>query len=254
MSHEITILLAGEFPAEQTQLRAVLAANPRFVVVGAVSHHADLLAKMEELQPQLIILDWDLSDHTIITTLVTLKEHNPMARVLVLTRRADDVSVFAAIKAGALGYLLSQESAELINNAIEAVARGESALSPLVARKLIRELHRPAQLPPSDEPLVDKEVEVIILVARGFSNREIAGMLTLDERTVRTYISNILSKLHLANRTQAGLWAQKEGLLDKNHFSPQLQRVQTLCHQLRGTLEGTLEGEPAFWQSLCCLP
>jgi NarL family two-component system response regulator LiaR len=130
----------------------------------------------------------------------------------VLTSFTDDEKVFAAIKAGALGYLLKDSSVQQLRQAIHDVARGESALDPLIARKLIRELHRPAPLPPSDEPLTEREVEVLVNVARGFSNQEIADMLVISERTVRTHVSNILSKLHLANRTQAALYALKEGL------------------------------------------
>jgi NarL family two-component system response regulator LiaR len=136
----------------------------------------------------------------------------PNARLVVLWWFSDDDKVFAAIKAGALGYLLKETSTQDLLQAIRDVYHGESSLHPAIARKLIRELNRPTTLPPSDEPLTDREAEVLILVARGLSNQDIADKLVISERTVRTHVSNILSKLQLANRTQAALYALKEGL------------------------------------------
>ena len=148
-----------------------------------------------------------------------IKQENPNARIVVLTSYSDDDKVFAAIKAGALGYLLKETSTQDLLQAIRDVYHGESSLHPAIARKLIRELNRPTTLPPSDEPLTDREAEVLVLVARGLSNQDIADKLVISERTVRTHVSNILSKLHLANRTQAALYALKEGLtsLDEPH-------------------------------------
>ena len=141
-----------------------------------------------------------------------IKAENPNARILVLTSFSDDDKVFAAIKAGALGYLLKETSSQDLLQAIVDVHHGESSLHPAIARKLIRELNRPTSLPPSEEPLTEREAEVLVLVARGLSNQDIADKLIISERTVRTHVSNILSKLHLANRTQAALYALKEGL------------------------------------------
>ncbi len=141
-----------------------------------------------------------------------IKHENPNARIVVLTSYSDDDKVFAAIKAGALGYLLKETSTQDLLQAIRDVYHGESSLHPAIARKLIRELNRPTTLPPSDEPLTDREAEVLILVARGLSNQDIADKLVISERTVRTHVSNIQSKLQLANRTQAALYALKEGL------------------------------------------
>jgi NarL family two-component system response regulator LiaR len=135
----------------------------------------------------------------------------PEARILVLTSFDDDERVFAAIKAGALGYLLKDTAPDDLLEAIRSVAQGKAILHPDIALKLIQELHRPSPLPPTEEPLTARELEVLQLVARGLSNGEIAAQLTVSERTVRTHISNILGKLHLANRTQAALYALKEG-------------------------------------------
>jgi NarL family two-component system response regulator LiaR len=136
----------------------------------------------------------------------------PEAHILVLTSFAADDKVFPAIKAGALGYLLKDSSPEDLVQAIHQVYRGESSLHPTIARKLLQELSRPSERPPTPDPLTEREVEVLRLVARGQSNQEIADQLVISEATVRTHVSNILGKLHLASRTQAALYALREGL------------------------------------------
>jgi NarL family two-component system response regulator LiaR len=132
--------------------------------------------------------------------------------VLVLTSFADDEKVFGAIKTGALGYLLKDSAPHEVLQAIREVARGEASLHPTIARKLIRELSQPSTEPPIDEPLTDREVEVLRLVAQGLSNQEIANRFVISERTVRSHVSSILSKLHLASRTQATLYALRQGI------------------------------------------
>ena len=129
-----------------------------------------------------------------------------------LTSFAADEKVFPAIKAGALGYLLKDSGPEELVHALHQVYRGESSLHPTIARRLLQELGRPAERPPTPDPLTEREVAVLRLVARGHSNREIADDLAISEATVRTHVSNILSKLHLASRTQAALYALREGL------------------------------------------
>jgi two-component system, NarL family, response regulator LiaR len=136
----------------------------------------------------------------------------PATRVLVLTSFAEDEMVFPAIKAGALGYLLKDSLPQQLLQAIYDVHQGESSLHPSIARKLIRELNQPSSLPPSKDPLTEREVDVLRLVAQGLSNRDIAARLSVSEWTVRTHVRNTLGKLHLANRTQAALYALREGL------------------------------------------
>jgi NarL family two-component system response regulator LiaR len=147
-----------------------------------------------------------------ITAIGEIKADNPNAHILVVTSFAEDDKVFPAIKSGALGYLLKDSSPRELLQAIRDVHDGEPSMHPSIARKLIHELQRPPNLPLAEEPLTEREVDVLTLVARGLSNRQIADRLVVSERTVRTHVSSILSKLHLANRTQAALYALREGL------------------------------------------
>jgi NarL family two-component system response regulator LiaR len=134
------------------------------------------------------------------------------AKILVLTSFPDDDKVFAAIKAGAMGFLLKDSPPEDLLDAIRAVHRGESALHPTIARKLIQEIKRPPGRTSAAEQLTPRELEVLKCLAQGLTNREIALELSISVRTVTTHVRNILDKLHLANRTQAALYAVEQGL------------------------------------------
>ncbi len=141
-----------------------------------------------------------------------IKASQPEAPILVLTSFAEEDKVFPAIRAGALGYLLKDSSPQQLLRAIQDVYRGQPSLHPTIALKMIRELDRPLSQARAESPLTDREVEVLKLVAQGLTNQEIADRLTISEWTVRTHVRNILGKLHLANRTQATLYALREGL------------------------------------------
>ena len=136
----------------------------------------------------------------------------PKVHVLVLTSFVGDEKIFPAIKAGAMGYLLKDsEPAELIQ-AIYKVYRGEPSLHPIIARKMMKEILDKPSTKPASEPLTAREIEVLQLLAKGLSNDEIAAQLVISEVTVRTHISHILAKLHMANRVQATLYALREGI------------------------------------------
>ena len=212
MNSLIRVLLADDHAVVRGGIRALLEHEEGIEVIGEADNGEEAVHLALSLMPDVILLDLMMPQKTGIEAIEEIKEKNLDARILVLTSFADDDKVFAAIKAGAMGYLLKQTTPAELFQAVRDVYHGESSLHPTIARKLIRELNRPSNLPPVDEPLTDREVEVLILSQRGLSNQDIADRLIISERTVRTHVSNILSKLHLANRTQAALYALKEGL------------------------------------------
>ncbi|MFN8490261.1 MAG: response regulator transcription factor [Caldilineaceae bacterium] len=213
MNKPISVLLADDHNVVRGGIRALIESEGDIRVVDEAADGVEAVIKARTLNPDVILIDLQMPRKTGVEAIEEIKQANPEARILVLTSYSDDEIVFAAIKAGALGYLLKESSTQELIQAIHDVHNGESSLHPVIARKLIRELNRPSALPPSDEALTEREVEVLILVARGLPNQDIAQSLVISERTVRTHVSNILSKLHLANRTQAALYALKEGLV-----------------------------------------
>ena len=217
MTEIIRILIADDHAIVREGLRALIDTEPGMELVGEAADGVEAVLKARSLQPDVILLDLVMPRKDGIEAIADIKRENLEARILVLTSFAEDEKVFPAIQAGALGYLLKDSSPQELLKAIREVDRGESSLHPTIARKLIRELNRPPEnLPPTEEPLTEREVEVLSLVARGLSNQEIADRLVVSERTVRTHVSNILGKLHLANRTQAALYAVQEGLAGLN--------------------------------------
>lgn len=219
MNERIRVLIADDHHVVRGGIRALLETEDDIDVIDEAADGVETVLKTRSLNPDVILMDLMMPRKTGIEAIEEIKQEDPDARILVLTSYSDDEKVFAAIKAGALGYLLKETSTQELLQAIHDVYRGESSLHPAIARKLIRELNRPSNLPPADEPLTEREIEVLIFVARGYTNQDIANALFISERTVRTHVSNILSKLHLANRTQAALYALKEGLTNLEEAS-----------------------------------
>jgi len=213
MTERIRVLIADDHPVVRKGLHALLATESDIEVVGEAADGREVIAKAGQLQPDVILMDLVMPEVDGIEAIRRITPRQPETRILVLTSFAADDKIFPAIKAGALGYLLKDSSPEDLVQAIRQVHRGESSLHPAIARKLLQELSRPAERPPTPEPLTEREVEVLQEVARGRSNQEIADRLVISEATVRTHVSNILSKLHLASRTQAALYALRRGLV-----------------------------------------
>ncbi|HSJ56363.1 MAG TPA: response regulator transcription factor [Anaerolineae bacterium] len=212
MTETIRVLIADDHAVVREGLRGLIRSEPGMDVVGEACDGVETVNQARRLQPDVILIDLVMPRQGGIEAIAEIKAHDPSARILVLTSFADDDKVFPAIKSGALGYLLKDSSPRELLQAIRDVYHGESSLHPTIARKLIHELSQPADLPPAPDPLTEREVEVLRLVAQGLSNDEIGERLFIAERTVRTHVSNILGKLHLANRTQAALYALREGI------------------------------------------
>ena len=214
ISNPIRILIVDDHAVVREGMRAFIQIKPDMEVVGEAADGLEALDKARDLNPDVILLDIVMPRLDGIGTIEGLKEQGSQARILIITSFAEDEQIFPAIKAGALGYLLKDSQPQELIQAIRDVNRGEPSLHPTVALKLMDELNREPELPPTEEPLTERKLEVLKLIAQGHSNRKISEQLHLSERTVGKYASNILDKLHLANRTQAALYALRTGIAD----------------------------------------
>ncbi|MDX1523869.1 MAG: response regulator transcription factor [Anaerolineae bacterium] len=210
----IRILITDDQAIVRKGIRALLATESDLEVIGEAENGQEAVEQMTRLEPDVILMDLMMPEMDGIEAIRRITATESKTRILVLTSFATDDKVFPAIKAGALGYLLKDSSPEELVRAIRQVYRGESSLHPTIARKVLQELSRPPapEERPTTMPLTEREVEVLRLVARGLNNHMIAEQLVISEATVRTHVSNILSKLHLASRTQAALYALQQGL------------------------------------------
>jgi two-component system, NarL family, response regulator LiaR len=210
----IRVLLADDHAIVRSGVRALLATEPDIEVVGMAGDGAEAVVQAEALRPDVILMDLVMPKLSGIEATQQITARLPGTRILVLTSFAADENVFPAIKAGALGYLLKDSGPEDLVKAIRQVYRGDPSLEPSIARKLLSELSHPPKekQPLTTDPLTERELEVLRLVAQGLSNKEIAAKLSVSELTARTHVSNILSKLHLASRTQAALYALQKGI------------------------------------------
>lgn len=212
MSDTIRILIADDHAIVRRGLRTLIDSEAGMEVLDEASDGVEAVLKARSLNPDVILLDMVMPRQDGLEAIQQIKKTSPDAKILVITSFAEDEKVFPAIKSGALGYLLKDSSPDQLLKAIYDVYQGEPSLHPTIALKLMRELNRPTDLPPTDSPLTEREVEVLKLVARGLTNQEIAELLVISERTVGNHIGSILSKLHLANRMQAALYALRQGL------------------------------------------
>jgi len=217
----IRILIVDDHIVVRKGIKALLATEPDLEVLDEAEDGLEAVAKYEELKPDVLLLDLLMPKKSGIEVIRELKGKFSDVKILVLTSFAADKQVFPAIKAGALGYLLKDSQPEELIKAIRQVYQGESSLSPAVARMVLQEVFQPGEKPLSPDPLTRRELEVLQVLAKGKSNREIGENLHITEATVRTHVSNILAKLHLASRTEAALYALKEGVasLDDDKYN-----------------------------------
>ncbi|MEM7127817.1 MAG: response regulator transcription factor [Chloroflexota bacterium] len=213
-NNPIRVLVVDDHGIVRRGTCALLREEDDFEVVGEASDGLEAIAQAESLQPDVILMDLMMPNMDGVEAIKRITTDHLSIRILALTSFATDDKVFPAIKAGALGYLLKDAEPPELIAAIRQVHRGEPSLHPSIARKVLQELSRPLQpgAPDGPDPLTERELEVLGLVAQGKSNQQIANELTVSEVTVRTHVSNILSKLHLANRVQATLYALRKGI------------------------------------------
>jgi two-component system, NarL family, response regulator LiaR len=218
MADPIRVLVVDDHPVVRRGIKSLLAEENDLKVVGEAANGKDAIQQVADLNPDVVLMDLVMPEMTGVEAIRRITASHPEARILVMTSFAADDKVFPSIKAGALGYILKDSDPEDLIRMIHQVYRGELSIHPTIARKVIQELNRPAEEPLTPEPLTEREVEILQLLAQGVENKEIARRLVLREATVRTHVSNILSKLHLANRVQATLFALRKGIatLDNN--------------------------------------
>jgi NarL family two-component system response regulator LiaR len=212
MTETIRVLIVDDHTVVRDGLNALLSAEPGMEVVGAAADGVEAVALVHELNPDVILLDLVMPRMDGVQATIEIKRSNPDARILVLTSFAENHQVFSAIKSGAIGYLMKDTSSEDLIQAIRDTYHNKPALQPEIARKLMRDIQSQAGQESLVSTLTEREVEILQQVALGKTNQEIADELFLSERTVRTHITNILAKLRLSNRTQAALYALREGI------------------------------------------
>jgi two-component system, NarL family, response regulator LiaR len=208
----IRLIVVDDQTVVREGLAAILANYPDIEVVGQAADGIQALEMIKQSKPNVVLLDMVMPNLDGLATIPKIKEISPNVRILVVTSFAESDRVYQAIKAGALGYILKDATREQLVSAIRDVAQGRASLQPSIAVKLIQEINNPSELLYTADPLTRRELETIRLIARGLSNQEIATELFVNERTIAKYVSSILDKLHLANRTQAALYALREGI------------------------------------------
>lgn len=213
----IRVLLVDDQKLMCEGLRVLLEMEPDLKVIGEAGDGEVALAAYAEYQPDVVLMDIRMPGMDGVEATRRLRERWPEARVIILTTFDDDEYVFEGLRAGALGYLLKDVSGHELAEAVRTVARGGALIEPSVARKVVAEFARlapPARSPDAGlaEPLSEREQEVLQLLAQGLSNREIAAQLFLAEGTVKNYVTAILQKLGVRDRTQAAVRARELGL------------------------------------------
>jgi two-component system, NarL family, response regulator LiaR len=208
----VRILIVDDHTIVRKGIKALLAEMSDIQVVGEADNGLEAINLSKELEPDVILMDLLMPKMDGIEATRRITALQPKVRVLVLTSFVGDDKIFPAIKAGAMGYLLKESEPNELIQAIYKVYRGEPSLHPVIAKKMMKEILDQPVTKPSSEPLTAREIEVLQLLAKGLSNDEIAAQLVISEVTVRTHISHLLAKLHMANRVQATLYALREGI------------------------------------------
>jgi NarL family two-component system response regulator LiaR len=211
---QITILLADDHALVRDGVRAYLQTQRDLLVVAEAATGAEAVRLVAEHAPDVVLMDLVMPDTDGVEATRRVRSASPRTQVIVLTSFHDDAHIFPAIKAGAISYLLKDIAPRELADAVRQAARGESVLHPRVATRLVRDLRAERERSVNlFAELSDREFEVLQLIADGRSNAEIAARLVLSEKTIKGYVSNLLEKLSLADRTQAAVLAWREGVV-----------------------------------------
>lgn len=205
----IRIIVTDDHAVVRQGLRMFLELDPELEVVGEAANGAEAVQLAKELHPNVVLMDLLMPVMDGITAIGALRAETPDVEVIALTSVLEDTSVVNAVRAGATGYLLKDTNADELRRAVKAAAAGQVQLSPEAATRLMREVRSPER----PETLTERESDVLQLLAQGQANKEIARNLSIGEKTVKTHVSNILSKLGVQSRTQAVLHAMRIGLI-----------------------------------------
>jgi DNA-binding NarL/FixJ family response regulator len=208
----IRILVVDDHSVVRQGLKMFLGLDPDLEVVGEAEDGADAIRQCRALSPDVVLMDMLMPVMDGIAATAAIRLEMPDTEVIALTSVLEDEAVIGAVKAGAIGYLLKDTQADELRRAIKAAAAGQVQLSPAAAARLMREVRTP-ELPAADS-LTERENDVLKLLAQGKANKEIARDLVIGEKTVKTHVSNILSKLGVQSRTQAALYAAQNGLAE----------------------------------------
>ena len=216
MMELISVLLVDDHSMVRQGVRAFLVTQSDITVVGEAGSGEEAIELAAQHVPDVVLMDLIMPNMDGVEATRRVKQVSPRSQVVVLTSYHEDEHIFPALKAGALSYILKDVSAEELASAVRKAASGEAILHPRVAARVIKELQgrREEGLNPFTE-LSERELEVLKLIADGMSNAEMAAKLFLSEKTIKGHVSNILSKLHLVDRTQAAVYAWREGIVRK---------------------------------------
>lgn len=211
MTEQINILVVDDHAVVRMGISAWIASEPDLFLSGEAADGEEAIAKALELQPDVILMDLILPKKDGIDAIKDIIQGNPEARILVITSFSEKDNAIQAIKAGAMGFMMKDTSPESMLQAIREVHKGNPWLSAEITRMLIHEDIRAKETISPVEKLTDREMDVLRLIAQGLPDKDIANQLTVSKATVRYHVTNILTKLHLENRTQAALYAIREG-------------------------------------------
>lgn len=212
---KISIMLVDDHQMIRIGLSAFLNTQPDIDVIAEASSGQDAIKQLEKIVPDVILMDLIMPEMGGVEATRRIKQISPNTHVIILTSHHDDKHIFPAIRAGAISYLLKDVDPDDLADAIRKANRGEATLSPQVAARLMADLQK--NTPDSINAytsLTERELEVLQIIAQGKSNQEIADALVVSIKTVKSHVSNILRKLHLADRTQAAVFAWREGMME----------------------------------------